>query len=59
MPYDGAGSDGKTAPGANTLVKADDVPVLPDFTIVMDDDDIGDLDESELQYWLNCLAKCP
>jgi len=53
----GTGGDGGTAPGANTLVKADDVPVLPSFAIVVGYDDIGGLDESELQVLVGLFGK--
>ena len=57
MARNGAGGDGRTAPGADAEVKPDDVPVQPSFQAVVFDDHVGGLDEGKLQILIGFFAK--
>jgi hypothetical protein len=57
MTRDGACGDGWTAPGANVVIETDDVPVLPGFQSLVGDDDVGSLDEGELQVLIGFFGE--
>ena len=57
MTCDSACGDGRTAPGANAVVETDGMAILPGFQSLVSDDDVGGLDECELEVLVGFFGK--
>jgi hypothetical protein len=57
MACDGAGGDGRTAPGANAAEETVGVPILPGFLLLVGDDDIGSLNEGKSRVIIGFFRK--